>query len=162
MTQQTITCPVCAYVNPIGTALCKRCSAVLQVETQHITEKEEVLSDPRLGTRDGKMLYFHIQGSNTTLDISLEEGMEKIIGRHDPSTNTLPSIDLSRHQGAQLGVSRRHAMLTYNEEIVRITDLNSYNHTFLNGAKLVPNQSRILRDGDLVRFGDLQVTIQFG
>jgi pSer/pThr/pTyr-binding forkhead associated (FHA) protein len=42
-----------------------------------------------------------------------------------------------------------------------IRDLNSANATYLNGGRLMPEQPAILRDGDQLRLGDLEITIQF-
>jgi len=39
--------------------------------------------------------------------------------------------------------------------------VGSSNGTFLNGQRLVPNQPRVLRDGDEVRFGKLVAHIYF-
>lgn len=40
-------------------------------------------------------------------------------------------------------------------------DLGSANATYLNGQKLVANQSRILRDGDELRLAKMIVRINF-
>jgi predicted component of type VI protein secretion system len=52
--------------------------------------------------------------------------------------------------------------MTYKNGSLRLADLNSPNFTFLNNQKLIPNQSRILRDGDEIRLGRLVMTVQFG
>ena len=42
-----------------------------------------------------------------------------------------------------------------------IVDNNSANGTFLNGHRLVPQQPRILRDGDDIRLGHLTMRVTF-
>ncbi len=53
-------------------------------------------------------------------------------------------------------VSRLHARLMKDRDGIRITDLNSLNGTFLNGRRLDPNESQIIRPGDEIRFGTLE------
>ncbi|MBQ6903937.1 MAG: FHA domain-containing protein, partial [Lachnospiraceae bacterium] len=53
-------------------------------------------------------------------------------------------------------VSRIHAHISKNESgQVCIRDLNSTNGTFLNGIRLVPNETVSIREGDEVCFGDM-------
>ena len=68
-----------------------------------------------------------------------------IIGRAFPG-----GIDLSAFDALQLGVSRRHAVLSLQENKIVIRDCGSKNGTLLNSKKLKPNVNYILRSGDLV------------
>lgn len=53
-------------------------------------------------------------------------------------------------------VSRIHAHISKNENgQVCVRDLNSTNGTFLNGIRLVPNETVSIREGDEVCFGDM-------
>ncbi|MFP4323059.1 MAG: FHA domain-containing protein [Anaerolineales bacterium] len=76
----------------------------------------------------------------------------------------IPDIDLSPFNAYDHGVSRQHAVLRRQNDTVIIVDLNSANNTFLNGQRLVPDQPRILRDGDEIRVGQpvLRVTFEDG
>ena len=51
-------------------------------------------------------------------------------------------------------VSRLHAVVTVDETFATITDLNSSNGTFVNGARI---QSKVLANGDSVRIGDCEM-----
>ncbi|RMG88346.1 MAG: FHA domain-containing protein, partial [Chloroflexi bacterium] len=44
---------------------------------------------------------------------------------------------------------------------LHIKDLGAKNGTFLNGQKLVPEQPRVLRDGDEIRLGRLILEVHF-
>jgi hypothetical protein len=48
-------------------------------------------------------------------------------------------------------VSRNHALLSYEDRKFILNDLQSTNHTYVNDKKI---SRRILKDDDLVRFGD--------
>lgn len=58
-------------------------------------------------------------------------------------------------------VSGKHASLEVTEEGLFITDLGSTNGSFLNDAKLTPNQSAQIRPGDELRFGGKAIPIRF-
>jgi pSer/pThr/pTyr-binding forkhead associated (FHA) protein len=47
------------------------------------------------------------------------------------------------------------------EDTLTLVDLGSTNGTHLNGQRLIPNQPRVLRDGDEVRLGKLVFHIFF-
>ncbi len=159
----SITCPVCGYENDTEQTLCLRCNAVLHPETNKLPQAEEYDIPPNWGTKEaGKRVYLHVHGHSESIEIALADGMELVIGRRDPNSNHLPSIDLSHYEGDKLGVSRKHAILTYEDDYLKLEDLNSANFTYLNGQKLVPNHARLVRDGDEMRLGRLKLLVQFG
>ena len=55
-------------------------------------------------------------------------------------------------------VSKQHAALRVEGDVLRIADLGSKNHTFLNGER-VGTEPRAVRDGDQVQLGPFQVTV---
>ncbi|NDJ63106.1 MAG: FHA domain-containing protein, partial [Chloroflexi bacterium] len=71
-------------------------------------------------------------------------------------------VDLTNSGGVDKGVSRRHALVVRKEEnSLMIVDKDSPNGTYLNGQRLVPNQGRLLRDGDELRLGRLVIRVHF-
>jgi hypothetical protein len=84
------------------------------------------------------------------------------LGRSDPTTNEIPTIDLGQHDGEALGVSRRHVYIRRMENnALSVIDQGSVNGTYLNGQRLIPHQPRILRDDDEVRVGRLILRVAF-
>lgn len=159
-----IICPVCGHENPMTAKLCERDGSVLSIETQNIGNQIEdsQIRGPKLGSRQpGKKLYLHVKGGKESIEVDLTDGCELLVGRRDISTNTIPAIDLTNYKGAELGVSRKHVTLSYHDQMLKITDLGSSNHTWLNGQPLTNHQARMLRDGDEVRLGHLYLKIQF-
>ena len=55
-------------------------------------------------------------------------------------------------------VSRRHALITVQDEVARLRDLDSTNGTFLNREPL--GSATVLQDGDVLRVGGLRLTFR--
>jgi hypothetical protein len=93
--------------------------------------------------------------------IEIVPQQETIIGRYDGSNSSVPTVDLAPYGAYENGVSRIHAAIRRGEDTLMLVDLGSTNGTYLNGQRLIPNQPRVLRDGDEVRFGKLVCYIHF-
>lgn len=169
-----VTCEHCGYDNPDEEILCVRCG--LPVRALPFSEPpfgEDVgatrrlvlsaaTSVPRWGTArlgDERRLLFHIRGHDKPLVIQVVDRVE--LGRTDTQTGEVPDISLDEYGASELGVSRRHAALLIEDGSLKVVDLGSANATFINGQKLMPSQSRILRDGDELRLGKMVVRVQF-
>lgn len=83
---------------------------------------------------------------------------ELIIGR--AFKDVRPDIDLEPYGGTKAGVSRRHNRLLRQGGGWFVEDLGSTNGTFVNGIKAVPAQMITLKEGDVIRVG--QIELQFG
>lgn len=82
-----------------------------------------------------------------------------VIGRADEALQYEPDIDLTRFDGIDMGVSRRHAALVRYKDVVHIIDLKSMNGTFVNGERLVPDNPHPLSDGDKVGIANLNFVV---
>jgi pSer/pThr/pTyr-binding forkhead associated (FHA) protein len=155
-----IKCPFCNSVYPENTLFCDECGSYLAPSSGQATdpldsENGAESSDNRAG------------GSFTTLVLAIEEGgrielplsKEVVIGRLDASHAVFPDVDLSNEQGAEKGVSRRHARISRRDDQVFIEDLNSLNGTFLNSTRLVPDLPYPLKNSDQVQLGKLVLTV---
>jgi pSer/pThr/pTyr-binding forkhead associated (FHA) protein len=87
--------------------------------------------------------------------IALNNKPELIVGRAHKGQSL--DIDLAPHGGSQAGVSRRHSRLLRKEDQWFVEDLGSTNGTFVNGVRLSPNQLVALKQGDKLRFGQIEV-----
>lgn len=85
-----------------------------------------------------------------------------LIGREDPEEGIYPDLDLTLSGGEEAGVSRRHATLSYRNGAYWLEDLDSFNYTFINGARIEPKRPQPLRDGDEVWFGKLRMRFHQG
>jgi len=78
-----------------------------------------------------------------------------VVGRQDPILGIFPDIPL-----ADKTVGRRHAYLRNQQGTYTVEDLNALNKTRLNGVTLTPHEERTLKDGDILRFGSVEVRFE--
>lgn len=72
-------------------------------------------------------------------------------------------IDLmSQESVEQIWCSRQHAVVTFERGAVTIEDLNSLNGTWVNGTRVHPGQHRLLKPGDVVQVGTVQMKLAMG
>jgi hypothetical protein len=117
-----------------------------------------VVAVPRPARRDGRPPAVRLRMTNGAAYV-LRGKSAYIIGRRDAHTGFLPDVDLSKWNGAECGVSRRHATLHVTPEGVFIEDLESKNQTIRNGYRLLPRQRYPLADGDELRLGTLTLLV---
>jgi len=84
---------------------------------------------------------------------------ELVLGRNDPMAGVFPDFDLTPFNGAMLGVSRRHARLSFEGGQLYIEDNASTNHTHVQDLQLAPHAPHPLNSGDEVRLGRLVLVI---
>lgn len=76
-----------------------------------------------------------------------------IVGREDPVSQIYPEIDLTSFGGEAGGVSRQHARIVFDGVNWTVMDLDSTNHTRVDGQKIDPNTPVIIHEGTRVQFG---------
>ncbi len=132
-------CPHCAAINLLGAEYCETCGAAL----------------PQC---------LHLIVTNTGLRLPLFGGEQTVIvmGRSDALSGVTPDLDLEPYVGELAGLSRRHARLTLRDGQCWIEDLNSVNWTYLNNQRLSPEQPTPLKNGDLLRLGNVLLTFRTG
>ncbi len=125
-----------------------------------LKESDQQASEVNTGVFTGGMLLrVEINGVSTPLYIVPKT--EIVIGRRDPATGEAPEIDLSAHAAYQMGISRRHALIRWEENQLYLYDMGSRNGTYVNGKRAVPKQPLKLYDGDELRLGKMQLTLHF-
>ncbi len=164
-----ITCHYCAYENLEGTLFCERCGQSLYAEVGGTVSTKQLDNPPdELGTKPTwgtarfdrqSSIIVHIRDAPEP--ILLQPAQETVLGRLDPASGTAPDLDLTPYGALEKGVSRMHAAIRRGEDTLTLVDLGSVNGTHLNGQRLIPNQPRVLRDGDEIRLGKLVVHIYF-
>lgn len=112
------------------------------------------------GIFDSSMvLRVDVQGSDSPLVISPQ--LTIMIGRRDPATGEKPDVDLSTHAAYQMGISRNHALIKWEDSQLFLYDLNSRNGTYVNGKRAIPDQPTKLYDGDELRLGKMALKLYF-
>jgi len=100
---------------------------------------------------------WRLRSATSDIPLPLERG-SLVIGRPDPTTGNVPDIDLSALDMAR-GLSRRHARvwLTHEGAVLR-EEPRVANGTWINGRRLNPGESVVLKAGDRLRFGAVELT----
>lgn len=167
-------CQYCGYNNREGYYFCEDCgqplsanktetSALQQVSTQKIDQTlEQYEWRTSYGTaefRGDSIILLHLVDYPTPIPVKPREQL--IIGRLDADNRVMPDVDLAPYGAVEKGVSRVHAAIMQTEDALLIMDKGSANGTHLNGQRLVPQQPRVLRDGDEIRLGRLVAHVYF-
>src|SRR5262249_16794713 len=92
------------------------------------------------------MLTLVIMNSGRRIKLDVTDDL--LIGRKDNGGGIFPDVDLGLDGGYDAGVSRRHAILSYQDGIYRIEDLGSANGTFINSRRLASQTATPLASGD--------------
>lgn len=104
-------------------------------------------------------LIFEIVGSSRILMLDVEQDV--IVGRSDQTDNFSAGLDLTELGAYQLGLSRKHARIRRNGLQLELEDTGSRNGTFVNEQRIDPHVPYVVRNGDLVRFGNMKVQLRF-
>jgi pSer/pThr/pTyr-binding forkhead associated (FHA) protein len=92
--------------------------------------------------------------------IALPLAGELVLGRFDPALDDPLDVDLTYDDRESLSVSRRHARIVVSDEQYLIEDLNSSNGVVVNGVRLEPGATHLLRPGDSVAVGVLEMQVE--
>jgi hypothetical protein len=82
-----------------------------------------------------------------------------LIGRADPAIGYPPEsldADLTTLDPDRT-VSRPHAMIVYSEGEFTVRDLYSPAGVFVNGMQISPSKTELIRNGDVLKFGSVQL-----
>lgn len=123
---------------------------------------DELAAKATWGTaRFGQQASIIIRIRDASEPLILQPAKRLTLGRWDTTSKQKPDLDLTPYGALEKGVSRMHAMITRSEDTLTLIDMGSVNGTHLNGQRLVPDQPRVLRDGDEIRLGKLIAHIYF-
>jgi hypothetical protein len=98
-----------------------------------------------------------MRGLKINVEYPLYEGMN-FIGRADEKP---VDVDLEDQEPPdRIWSSRQHALITYEDGVLQIEDLNSSNGTFVNRNRIYPGQKRPLSANDVVQIGTVQMKLK--
>ncbi|MBL8162492.1 MAG: FHA domain-containing protein [Anaerolineae bacterium] len=163
----TITCTTCKKENPSDLKYCMNCGTPL-AEVKSANTTVSVPEQPlrpvfpaqflELTQLYADLLLLQVLGYEQP--ILIKGSTQVTLGRFSPG-EAAPSIDLTPYNAGLLGVSRQHAEITRPADEYLIADLGSTNGTWLNEVKLTPHKHIPIRNGDLVRLGQLAFYVYF-
>jgi serine/threonine protein kinase len=115
-------------------------------------QKSENAAAPKARSAPPKEAHIVVISSGEVFPLNKEL---MVVGRQDPTLGIFPEINL-----ADKTVGRRHAYLRNQQGIYTVEDLKALNKTRLNGVILAPHEERTLKDGDVLRFGSVEVRFE--
>ena len=156
-----VECPSCHKKNDASKSNCAYCGKALRQPdaTSHLLDELQNRQAPDLtwfGPESTLVLTF----ADPPYPLALPVPNSVTFGRHTPES-TAADIDLTPYRGAIYGVSRLHARITRNRNTLVLSDLSSTFHTFANDVELKNGATHLLKHGDRVRFGKLDVSVTF-
>lgn len=105
------------------------------------------------------ILHITVDGAASGFEIPVRQTM--LIGREDSDQRIKPDIDLTVFRAYQRGVSRRHAIITVNDNRLMLIGLNRSAGTAINGTELIPGEAAVLQHGDQITVGGISLKISF-
>lgn len=162
-------CPYCAYDNRPGVLFCEDCGQPLyEGAPQALPTRKleagvgELAAKATWGTaRFGQDAYIIMHVRDAPEPLIIQPAKRTVLGRQDANSPQKPDVDLTPYGALEKGVSRIHAVISRSEGTLTLTDMGSVNGTHLNGQRLLPDEPRVLRDGDEIRLGKLVAHIYF-
>lgn len=165
-----ITCPYCGHKALEGVMFCEECGQSLKtaaanavLPTRQLEQaSNDLAAKATWGTaRFGQDASIIVHIRDATEPVILQPAKRTILGRSDTNSPQKPDLDLTPYGALEKGVSRIHAAIYRSEDTLTLVDMGSANGTHLNGQRLIPDQPRILRDGDEIRLGKLVAHVYF-
>ena len=136
----------------------------MEFDTRKLPGKEQLSASAPPGTQDTEphelpaSLRFHIADTGHTIMVSVRQVIT--IGRHDSAQGIRPDVDLAPYRGYHFGVSRRHAIILRQANMLYVRSLNTTNGTTLNDQSLMPGLEYPLHNGDDLVIGVLQLRVE--
>jgi len=97
-----------------------------------------------------------VRGQKVNAEYPLYEG-DNYVGRADEKP---VDVDLEDQEPPdRIWSSRQHALITFEEGLLAIEDLNSTNGTFVNRTRVHPGQKRPLQVNDVIQIGTVRMKV---
>jgi len=166
-----IECPSCGRKHRPGKLFCSECGVYLPTGgrpgTEPIPGRELPVGQARAwGGGEGRETSAGTTGSALEItvissgrQIQVPSSEDVHVGRLDAAQDIFPDIDLTSDGGLKGGVSRRHCRIYEEDGDFYVEDLGSANGTFLNGERLTPYLPHVLRKGDSLQLGRVQLKV---
>ncbi len=167
-----IQCDICQTLHVQNTLFCSECSTYLIKDVERGTAHLDIRKTAWLATATAKPkngLMRSQAARPRTIRLRIGAGRREVemrlnktihMGRVDPTETVYPEVDLTDSGVPGRSVSRRHARILRQNQVVFIEDLGSFNGTFINGARLAPYIPEAIRDGDTLQLGRLLIEVK--
>jgi len=148
-------CPSCGVVLSLAKASTEDTIVVESSELRSLPTPQKKWRSADVG--QDHTVDLQINGATCTITIPQDDAL--ILGRGGSYDGPEPDVNLSEYDAAEKGVSRLHAALRLQGDMLTIKDMGSTNGTYVNGQR-VRSQWRTVRHLDEIRLGRLTMTLQ--
>jgi hypothetical protein len=167
-----IKCPFCQTLHVDNTVFCNECGHYLledrgretdPLDTIDMNWVKAIIGDVEVASplqRGGESWAIRLKIGSTRREVEMPLEVVTHLGRVDAASSVFPEIDLSNDSDLSHGVSRRHARIMKQGGLVVIEDMGSINGTFVNGRRLDPYLPEVIKDGDILHLGKLQLEVE--
>ncbi len=93
-----------------------------------------------------------------TFQFNIESGNQCVVGRSDEKTAFYPIVDLTNLGAYRMGVSRMHAVLELENDVLYVTD-HSSNGTEVNSVRMQKGQKLAVENHSVISFGELNLHV---
>ncbi len=158
-------CPQCNTGNLEGVVYCEYCGYSIET-TPVLTNYLGQTTYPSSQFVEA-MSYTPSEGELTVLVMGyampfrVQVDGEVILGRSGGNSRLLSFINLDEYRASEKGVSRRHAVIYRHGHDFYIRDLNSTNHTYVNGTRVPDERDFMLQPGDEIILGKMMLKVYF-
>lgn len=102
---------------------------------------------------------YRLRTSEGVIDLPGDK-TEFVVGRPDPATGAVPEVNLGALDVAR-SLSRRHAKLMIDDGALLLSEEPGVgNGTWANGGKLMADETVLVKVGDTLRFGAVEVIVE--
>lgn len=143
-----------------GALFCDQCHVALtsiSVGTKKLGTDDLQAGSEKLDNEN--IIFLHVQGYEDPITVQVQDRV--VLGRAGGSKGDAAHVNLDGYGAETLGVSRRHAGLFRDESRLYLSDLGSTNSTYLNGQRVNQGEYIVVRDGDEIRIGHLNLRLFF-
>ena len=162
-----IACKVCGAGNDVGQIFCKVCDSRLPDTGVHtyvnyiVASLPHVIPPPYISPDIEVRQILVLDTTNDKIRkviVPSDDFHDFLVGRTD-ETYLDVDVDYRQYGAYEQGVSRKHARFYLIDTSWAIQDLSSTNGTYLNERRIVPGKTFIVKNGDIVRFGKLELQV---
>jgi len=149
-----IRCSICERVNPATAEYCEDCGKALG-EAQTSLENAEAPPSQHVSMAHPQESYSRLALVSGGKELALGRDV-MIIGRRSPADGIYPDVDLT-DDDPEAYISRRHGQVVKSGSQYAFEDLGSGNGSFINNARLTKGFRQILKDGDRLILGKIEM-----
>lgn len=142
----------------VASLMSHREKGVAALHTKHLIGTAPLKALEPKSRRDTAVLF--ISGYNDNpITVNLRQPVS--LGRQPATPGAKNHLDLTRFDAVDLGVSRVHAVLSWQDRRFYVEDNGSVNGTYINGEPIKANTPVALNNADEIRLGQLRLYVYF-